>query len=86
MDLPERCREQGTTKRAETELHQHHGHQGGADQGAKSSCLLLVLFAACPVCCLSCLQKSKGFVPRPLRLWLNQKIPEMLLSGTFCGY
>ncbi len=39
----------------------------------KSPCLLLVLFAACSVCCLFCLLQSKGFVPRVLGLWLNQK-------------
>ena len=36
----------------------------------------VVLFAARPVCCSSCLLQSEGFAPRDLGLWLNQE---------FCG-
>ena len=39
-----------------------------------SSCLLLVLFAARTVCCSYCLLRGKGFVPRTSGLWLNPKL------------
>jgi hypothetical protein len=38
------------------------------------SCLLPVLFAARLVCCPSCLLQSKGFVPRAPGLWLNRNV------------
>ena len=67
MDLPERWGELGTTKPVKTESSDRHGRAKGTDPRPKSSCLLLVLFAAA-----SYLLQRQRFVPHARGLWWNR--------------